>query len=311
MALVEQRTRRWRPDWPCPVGGVLVQQRHGGRDPSYAVTPDGAHWRAFRTPQGLGTLRVRAVAGEVDLDAWGDGADWLLDAAPGLLGAHDDVAGFTPLHTIVADVWRRNPSWRFSRSGLVLDALVPAVFEQKVTGQEAFGAWGRLLRRHGEAAPGPDDPAAPRLRVAPSAAVLARIPSWEWLQLPVDHARSRTAVQVARVAAGLERTVTRPPREAEPLLRSVPGVGVWTAAETLRRAWGDPDAVSFGDYHVAKDVGWALTGTPVDDAGLAELLEPYRPHRGRVVELLARAGLGRPRRGARMAPRRHLPGSRR
>lgn len=307
MALVEQRTRRWRPDWPCPVGGVLVQQRHGGRDPSYAVTPDGAHWRAFRTPQGLGTLRVRAVAGEVDLDAWGDGADWLLDAAPGLLGAHDDVAGFTPLHTIVADVWRRNPSWRFSRSGLVLDALVPAVFEQKVTGQEAFGAWGRLLRRHGEAAPGPDDPAAPRLRVAPSAAVLARIPSWEWLQLPVDHARSRTAVQVARVAAGLERTVTRPPREAEPLLRSVPGVGVWTAAETLRRAWGDPDAVSFGDYHVAKNIGYALTGQPVDDAGLAQLLEPYAGHRYRVQYLVHAAGLSRPRRGPRLSLPTHLP----
>ncbi|WP_447646012.1 DNA-3-methyladenine glycosylase family protein [Nocardioides zeae] len=292
------------------MGTVLAQQRHGGRDPSYAVTPDGAHWRAFRTPQGPGTLRVRAVAGEVELDAWGAGADWLLDAAPGLLGADDDVTDFAPQHPLVADVWRRNPAWRFSRSGLVLDALVPAVFEQKVTGQEAFGAWGRLLRRHGEAAPVPDLGGTPRLQVAPAATTLARIPSWEWLQLPVDHARSRTVVQVARVAPGLERTVVRPPREAEPLLRSVPGVGVWTAAETLRRAWGDPDAVSFGDYHVAKDVGWALTGTPVDDAGMAELLEPFRPHRGRVVELLARAGLHRPRRGARMSPRRHLPGSR-
>ncbi|HEY1134306.1 MAG TPA: DNA-3-methyladenine glycosylase 2 family protein [Nocardioides sp.] len=306
---MEHGSRTWRPSWPCPVGAVLVQQRHGGRDPSYAVTPDGAHWRAFRTPEGLGTLRVRLAAGEVAIDTWGPGAAWLLDAAPGLLGADDDISGFVPRHALVADVWRRNPTWRFSRSGLVLDALVPAVFEQKVTGQEAFGAWGRLLRRHGEDAPVPDRASAPPLRVAPAADRLAMIPSWEWLQLPVDHARSRTVVQVARAAAGLERTVARPATEAEPLLRSVPGVGVWTAAETLRRAWGDPDAVSFGDYHVAKDVGWALTGTPVDDAGLAELLEPYRPHRGRVVELLARAGLGRPRRGARMAPRRHLPGS--
>ena len=64
---------------------------------------------------------------------------------------------------------------------------------------------------------------------------------------------------------------------AERRLRAIPGVGVWTAAEVRQRAHGDPDAVSFGDYHIAKDVGWAL------------------------------AGLRRPRHGPRMAPRTHLP----
>ena len=65
--------------------------------------------------------------------------------------------------------------------------------------------------------------------------------------------------------------------------------------------------MSFGDYHVAKDVGWALTGTPFDDAALEEFLEPWRPQRGRVPTLVALAGLRRPRRGPRMAPRTHLP----
>ena len=63
---------------------------------------------------------------------------------------------------------------------------------------------------------------------------------------------------------------------------SVPGVGVWTAAETAHRALGDADAVSFGDYHVAKNVGWALTGEAVDDDGMAELL-------ARIEALLRRA----------------------
>ena len=40
--------------------------------------------------------------------------------------------------------------------------------------------------------------------------------------------------------------------------------------------------MSFGDYHVAKDIGWALTGRPVDDEELEVLLEPYRGHRLRV-----------------------------
>jgi 3-methyladenine DNA glycosylase/8-oxoguanine DNA glycosylase len=91
------------------------------------------------------------------------------------------------------------------------------------------------------------------------------------------------------------------------LLRSLPGIGVWTSAETRSRAHGDADAVSFGDYHIAKNVGYALTGEAVDDDGLAELLEPYRPHRYRVQRLVELARAGRPRRGARMAPRTHLP----
>jgi 3-methyladenine DNA glycosylase/8-oxoguanine DNA glycosylase len=124
----------------------------------------------------------------------------------------------------------------------------------------------------------------------------------------VDPGRSRTAVTVARVAAPLERTVGLPGDEVERRLRSLPGVGRWTAAEVRQRAHGDADAVSFGDYHVARDVGWALTGIEADDDMLAELLEPYRPHRYRVQRLVELGGTRRPRRGPRMPPRRHLPG---
>ena len=74
-----------------------------------------------------------------------------------------------------------------------------------------------------------------------------------------------------------------------------------------QRALGDADAVSFGDYHIGKDVGWALVGEVVDDDALADLLEPYRPHRHRIQHLVEASGAGRPRRGPRMAPRTHLP----
>ena len=84
-------------------------------------------------------------------------------------------------------------------------------------------------------------------------------------------------VTVAKVADSLERTASIPYDEADRRLRSLPGVGVWTSAEVRQRAFGDPDAVSFGDYHVAKDVGWALTGTPFDDVELEQFLEPWRP----------------------------------
>lgn len=306
------RLAEWRPGWACPALRVLAQQRHGRGDPSYAVASDGAHWRAFRTPAGPATLRVRPrpSAGVVELATHGAGADWLMDAAPGLLGAEDDVTGFVPHHPLVAEIWRRHAGWRIGRSRLVLDALVPAVVEQKVTGQEAFAGYAALLRRHGEPAPlpaGESDPAVLRLKVPPTPERLRRVPSWEWLSFPVDPQRSRTIVQVARFADGLVRRVVAGGEDGERALRTVPGVGRWTAAETLRRAWGDADAVSFGDYHVAKDVGWALTGQRIDDDALEELLEPYRPHRARVPELVLMAGLGAPRRGPRMAPRRHLP----
>jgi 3-methyladenine DNA glycosylase/8-oxoguanine DNA glycosylase len=159
------------------------------------------------------------------------------------------------------------------------------------------------VRRYGEPAPGPLD-----LWVQPTAEALRRVPSWEWLRLPVDGARSRPLVAAARVAAALERAGSASYDEFDRRVRSIPGVGAWTSAEVRSRALGDADAVSFGDYHVAKDVGWALVGEAVDDDALAGLLEPYRPHRHRVQWLVAVAALGRPRRGPRMAPRTHLPG---
>ena len=182
---------------------------------------------------------------------------------------------------------------------------MPAIIEQKVTGQEAFAGFRRLVHRYGERAPGPGASAGSGSSRAPRP--LRRIPSWEWLRMHIDPARSRTIVTVARVADALERTAALPHDEADQRLRTIPGVGVWTSAEVRQRAYGDPDAVSFGDYHVAKDVGWALTGTPFDDAELEEFLEPWRPQRGRVPALVAMAGLRRPRRGPRMAPRTHLP----
>jgi 3-methyladenine DNA glycosylase/8-oxoguanine DNA glycosylase len=222
-----------------------------------------------------------------------------------MLGADDDWSGFEPRHPVLDELWRRHPHARLGRTGLVMEALVPAIIEQKVTGKEAFGGFRALVHRFGERAPGPGRER--RLWVQPSPDRLRTIPSWEWLRLHIDPARSRTVVTVAKVAASLERTSALPHDEADRRLRSLPGVGVWTSAEVRQRAFGDPDAVSFGDYHVAKDVGWALTGAPFDDAQLEEFLEPWRPQRGRVPALVGMGGLRRPRRGPRMSLPTHLP----
>ncbi|EHK80287.1 3-methyladenine DNA glycosylase/8-oxoguanine DNA glycosylase, partial [Saccharomonospora azurea SZMC 14600] len=70
-------------------------------------------------------------------------------------------------------------------------------------------------------------------------------------------------------------------------------------AEIAQRAWGDADAVSFGDFHVPSIVGYALLGRPLDDDGMAEVLVPYSPQRQRAVRYLEAAGHTRPRFGPR------------
>lgn len=291
------------------MGAVLAQHRRGAGDPTYRVDAAGRHWRGIRTPAGPATLALlsRPARGDVVGEAWGPGGEWALASLPAMLGALDDWSGFIPRHPRLAEGWRRHRHLRLGRTGLVMEALVPAILEQKVTGQEAFAGFRRLVRRYGEPAPGPG--AELGLQVQPDPATLRSVPSWEWLRLPVDPARSRAVVAAARVAAAVEQTATLPPEEAGKRLRSIPGVGRWTAAEVRQRAFGDPDAVSFGDYHVARDVGWALAGMPFDDQQLEAFLEPYRPHRGRVPMLVAAAGLRCPRHGPRMAPRTHLPAS--
>ncbi|MGO4257295.1 DNA-3-methyladenine glycosylase family protein [Marmoricola sp. RAF53] len=301
-------SRTWRPDWPCPVGAVLGVHRRGAGDPTYRALPSGTQVRALRTPVGPATLEVDPLGTDahVAARAWGPGASWVLDALPRMLGADDDPRGFEPPE-VLADAWRRQRHWRLGATGLVWESLVPTVIEQKVTGQEAFTAFRRLVRRFGEPAPGPRGEAG-ELWLQPTPEQVRAIPSWEWLKLPVDGGRSRPLLALARVADALERAGREGPEVFDQRARTIPGVGVWTSAEVRSRVFGDADAVSFGDYHIAKNVGWALTGEAVDDDGLAELLEPYRPHRHRVQRLVEAGGLGRPRRGARMAPRRHLPG---
>ncbi|MEQ4499324.1 DNA-3-methyladenine glycosylase family protein [Nocardioides kribbensis] len=300
------QVRVWRPAWACPAARVLRLHKRGGGDPTYRIDGE-RHWRGIRTPEGPATLLVhpRPGLGGVHAEAWGPGASWALESVPAMLGADDDWSGFEPRHPVVAEARRLHPDLRLGRTGLVMEALVPAILEQKVTGQEAFAGFRMLVHRFGERAPGPGEQL--RLWVQPPPERLRAIASWEWLQLHVDPQRSRTLVTAARVADALERTATLAPEEADRRLRTLPGIGVWTSAEVRQRAHGDPDAVSFGDYHVAKDVGWALTGEPFDDEAMAAYLEPWRPHRGRVPMLLGAAGLHRPRRGARMAPRTHLP----
>lgn len=273
---------------PIDLANTVAPLRRGHGDPCHTVARDGAHWRASRLPTGPVTYRL-AQAGPraVTAQAWGPGAAELVDRLPGMLCLDEDVADFAPAHPKIAEAHRRHPGLRMLRTGLIFEALAPAVLEQRVHTASARASWRRLVWKFGDPAPGPTPVP---MRVPPHAQTWRRIPSWDYHRANVDPQRSRTIVLAARMADKLEQAATMDPAAAAQRLRTVPGIGVWTAAETAQRALGDSDALSVGDFHLAATIGWTLLGHPIDDDAMVEYLEPLRPHRYRAVRLLEISG---------------------
>jgi 3-methyladenine DNA glycosylase/8-oxoguanine DNA glycosylase len=289
----------WAPDWPLDVRRVLSRDRRGTGDPTLRYGEDGV-WRTTTTPDGPATVRITGGPAQLRITAWGPGGRWAGAAAPRWLGADDRADGFDAgEHPLVVRLHRSTPWLRLGSTGRTWDALVPAVLEQKVTGLEAHRTWRELLRLAGEPAPGP---APAGMRVLPSPQRVLAVTDWEWHRCGLDGARRRALCAVASVAHRLEADDHTGCADLRRRLQSVPGIGVWTAAEVAQRTVGCPDSVSVGDYHLKNLVGWSLAGRKTDDAGMLELLEPWRGHRQRVVRLLEVGGSRPPKRGPRMAP---------
>ena len=304
-----------RSDWHAPfevdAALILSAHRRGAQDPTFRTDASGAIWRTSLTPEGPATLRLTVAPRPIrraprpgsvrqGRPRWGAGSAWLLARVPALLGAQDDPGSFRPPDPAVRDLLRRYPGFRVGRTGRVLEALVPAVLEQKVLGKEARRAWRQLLHWHGLPAPGP---APAGMRVFPPAATWRSIPSFDWHRAGVEAVRARTIAGAAFVAGRLEAAAATPGADFDRMLRSLPGIGPWTSAEVRQRACGDADAVSVGDYHLPTVVGWTLAGEPADDERMLELLAPYAGHRYRVTRLVELGGSAPPRRGPRLAVR--------
>ena len=74
-------------------------------------------------------------------------------------------------------------------------------------------------------------------------------------------------------------------------MERIPGIGIWTSAETVVVSHGDPDALSVGDFHLKNIISWHLAGRPRgSDAEMEELLEEFRPQRARVARLVSLLG---------------------
>lgn len=286
--------------------GPLARGRH---DPCVRLGRDTA-WLALRRPGGPVSLWIQHRAGRVVAEAWGPGSDDLAAWLPRLLGLSPGSAVSGDLrdapHPVIADLARRMPGIRIPATGAVLDALLPAILEQKVTGTEARRAWLGLIRVHGEPAPGTmSGPPTGPLRLSPAPATLAALPYYAYHPFGIERRRADLIRAIAARADRWEAIADLPLHEAYARLRRVAGIGPWTAAEVGVRALGDVDAVSVGDFHLPNLVAWALAGEPRgDDARMLELLAPFAGRRALAMRLLESSGIRAPRYGPRLAPQR-------
>lgn len=277
-------------DAPLDLLLTLRPLRHGPGDPTIRLARREA-WRATRTPDGPGAVRVSVKPPAVEVEAWGPGAEWLVEHAPAALGLQDDPSAFCPEDPVVRALHRRLRGLRVGRSGAVTESIVPAILEQKVTSTEAHRSYRALVCAHGQPAPGPLGCAPNRLRLPPSPQLLASLPYHAFHRFGIERRRADTIRRACSYAHRLEEAAGLPADAARRRLLALPGVGPWTAAVVAGAAFGDPDAVIVGDLHLPHLVSWTLAGEPDgDDARMIELLEPYAGQRARVVRLVVAGG---------------------
>lgn len=314
LAAAAEASLRWQPGGPFDLLQTIGPLQRGSGDPSIRTAPDGV-WMAFTTPAGPASLRLTAAGPRadpaIDAQAWGPGAADAVGTVPRMLGRDDDWSGFdepafhATLPRMVVEARRRNPALRLPATSRMIDTLVPTILEQKVTVIEARRGYRYLMYRFGAAAPGAGTVAPANLLVQPTAAQWLRIPSWEWHKAGVGPQRAAAVMRSLRSAVALERLAVLPAAEAAAKLQTIPGIGVWTAAEVVQRTHGCPDSISVGDYHLAAYVGAALTGRRTDDAGMLRLLAPWAGHRQRVVRMIGLSGFRKPAFGPRITIQDH------
>jgi len=188
-----------------------------------------------------------------------------LDALPHLVSAH--LAGDPRLREAV----RRRPGLRVPGALDGFETATRVILGQQVSVAAATTVAGRLARALGEPC---HTPFAGLDRLSPTPAAIAAAGEERIARLGMPGARARTLLALAGAAADGSLRLERGGGEADlARLRSLPGVGDWTAQVIAMRALGDPDAFPAGDLALRR----ALAAGPARQA--EERSADWRPWR--------------------------------
>jgi 3-methyladenine DNA glycosylase/8-oxoguanine DNA glycosylase len=249
--------------------------------------------RATWTPEGQGCIALTwgREPGRISVQCHGAGGAWLQARAARLVGAHDEISSFRPEDGVVKRLWARFAGDRVGATGTVWHDLAWIAVQQRVRRADAAGQWRRLVMALGESCADHDG-----LYTPPPPERLARAAPWSLRAMGIDARRATTLIEAARVAHRLDRLAEVPFAEADRPLRSIAGVGPWTTGCLSGLTWGEPDTVITGDSGIPSLIAETLAGERrADDARMIELLEPFRPHRYRVLRFALAARTSRDR----------------
>jgi AraC family transcriptional regulator, regulatory protein of adaptative response / DNA-3-methyladenine glycosylase II len=183
---------------------------------------------------------------------------------------------------LLAPLVRRHPGVRVPGAWSGYELGVRAILGQQVSVAAATTLAGRLVEAFGRRVDGEDGDRTPT-HLFPTAEVVADAPV-ERVGLPTARARAirgfADAVAAGRVSFGVDAD----PADVRRALRSLPGIGDWTAEYIALRALGDPDAFPSSDLGLLRAAGLS------SPRALAERAEAWRPWRAYAAIHLWEAG---------------------
>ncbi len=250
----------------------------------------GVYRRVVRCDSGPAVVAVRDAGGHLEAAITGIDPAHLFSLVQTLRDVFDTDAPIADIATalsgdeLLATLLRRCPGIRVPGAFDRFEQVVRAILGQQISVRAATTLAGRLARRYGEPVPASlsTDPELACMFPAPARLVRARIES-----LGITGSRAATIRQVASavVSGRLDIRPASAGGEFAAALRSIRGIGPWTAEYTLLRGWKDPDAFPASDLGLAKAIG-SNEGRRLTVREVATRAEGWRPWRAYAAVLL-------------------------